>query len=345
MYNTCEAFEKLKEYLVTNCGAKIASGGKEVIKRCHKCGDSKDPRKAHMYIGMKDNNIVYNCFLCGGGIVDQQFFRDINCYDTDLINSVIRQNKIINQNKTIIYRKNINRVINNSIDIPNYDMKVDYLKNRLGYSLDHVLNHLKIILSLKNYLAQNHITYYTRDPRIIEDLDKYFIGFLCVDNNQIIMRRVVDSGIVHSNCDTRYVVYVCDNRFIDKNSKIYIIPTAYDMSRLYNRIDIHIAEGPFDILGVYINVKIDSNIPNIYAAVGGKNYQTAINYIVKRYGFINFNLHFYLDKDVDSYIETVYRKLYSPFGCKIFIHRNGFENEKDYGVPMDRIKDVVKQIC
>ena len=31
---TTEAFELLKRYLIDNFGAKVASGGKEVIKRC-----------------------------------------------------------------------------------------------------------------------------------------------------------------------------------------------------------------------------------------------------------------------------------------------------------------------
>lgn len=42
-YNTSEAFESLKAYLIQNFNAKPASGGKEIIKRCHFCGDSRDP--------------------------------------------------------------------------------------------------------------------------------------------------------------------------------------------------------------------------------------------------------------------------------------------------------------
>lgn len=344
MNNTCEAFERLKSYLVSDHGAKIASGGKEVIKRCHRCGDSKDPRKAHMYIGMKDSNIVYNCFLCGGGVVDQQFFRDINCYDADLINMVINQNKS-DKIKSVIsdhYYRNHISITNTPSHIPNYSMKLDYLKNRLGINLDDSLNRLKIILSLKHFLYANYINTLTRDPRIVEDLDKYFIGFVCVDNNHIIMRRIVDSGIVHPNCDSRYVVYVTDNRFVDENNKIYIIPCQFYNDN-FSGINIHIAEGPFDILGIYFNTNFDQSMLNIFAAVGGKSYDTAVKYILRKVGFINFNLHFYFDRDVDENLALKYRNEFLPFGCKMFVHRNCFENERDFGVPDERIKDVVKQ--
>ena len=39
---TSEAFEALKQYLIDNHNAKIVSGGREILKRCHICGDSRD---------------------------------------------------------------------------------------------------------------------------------------------------------------------------------------------------------------------------------------------------------------------------------------------------------------
>ena len=56
--NTSEAFEILKQYLIDNYNAKVASGGREIIKRCHICGDSRDLSDAHMYIGMRNGIIV-----------------------------------------------------------------------------------------------------------------------------------------------------------------------------------------------------------------------------------------------------------------------------------------------
>ena len=52
------AFEALKVYLIKEHNAKIASGGKEIVKKCHICGDSRDPSSRHMYIGLKDGTIV-----------------------------------------------------------------------------------------------------------------------------------------------------------------------------------------------------------------------------------------------------------------------------------------------
>ena len=46
--NTSEAFEALKECMVNNYHARIVSGGKEILKRCHFCGDSSDPSNTQM---------------------------------------------------------------------------------------------------------------------------------------------------------------------------------------------------------------------------------------------------------------------------------------------------------
>ena len=61
-------------------------------------------------------------------------------------------------------------------------------------------------------------------------------------------------------------------------------------------------------------------------------------------GIINFEVHFYPDKDVTDYEfnKTLYAVNSLP--CNIFIHRNIQQDEKDYGVPIDRIKDSIKMI-
>ena len=84
--SSSEAFESLKQYMVENHRAKLVSGGREILKRCHICGDSRDQSDAHMYIGMKNGSIVYNCFKCNaGGVVDGKFLRDMDCYDPNII--------------------------------------------------------------------------------------------------------------------------------------------------------------------------------------------------------------------------------------------------------------------
>ena len=46
---------------------KVASGGSEVVVRCFKCGDSKDPKHAHLYISVPqsaEDIPLYNCKKC-----------------------------------------------------------------------------------------------------------------------------------------------------------------------------------------------------------------------------------------------------------------------------------------
>lgn len=344
--SSSEAFEALKEYLVKEFNAKIASGGKEVVKRCHFCGDSRDPSERHLYIGMNNGFIKYNCFKCNaGGTVDAKFLRDLDCYDTGLINLCVEQNKKIlesNQSKSgslsnLYYLKNIVIPLsNNEFAIK----KLNYISNRMGHVFTtHDAARFKIILNLKDFLDINGITKYTRHTELINLIDKYFIGFLSMDNRYIIMRRLIPEGKLPEQIDTRYLNYNitgCTNNA----TKHYVIPGNIDLNQ---PLDIHIAEGGFDILSIYLHVApIGSNA--IYAAIGGKSYLNLVKFFIMNYGFIGFNLHLYPDSDVDFKDIQKIKYEIAPFNIQCFIHRNMSEGQKDYGVSMDLINDSISRL-
>ena len=341
---TTEAFELLKKYLIDNFGAKVASGGKEVIKRCHICGDSRDKSDAHMYIGMRNDGLIcYNCFKCNhGGIVDGLFLRNMGCYDTNVIMSVSEQNKSI-YNTSNGYMKSQTFINNNPLYDISYDeitkRKIDYLEKRIGLCINAFdAKRFKIILNLKRFLDLNNISNYTRYPDIINLLNKYFIGFLSMDNKYIILRRIIPEGNLPKNIDTRYVNYNIYG--LENGSKFYTIP-----SNIYTNlpIDIHISEGIMDILSVKNNLIHNEN--SIHSAICGKSYSSIVRYFIVNYGFINFNLHLYMDNDVsNSSLSKIINDVSIYNDIKIFIHRNSFQNEKDYGVPNNRIIDSFIQI-
>lgn len=342
--NNNAAFEALKVYMVENYGAKLAAGGKEIIKRCHFCGDSRDVTSKHLYIGMRDGLIVYNCFKCPAqGIVDGKFFRDLGCYDIDLIN-ICNQN---NKNNTA-YTENVRKThfLKNVIprftyrEAPESIKKLEYINNRLGVNLTiNDLARFKIVLNLYDYINANTIGNLTRYKDICDQLDQVFIGFLSADSSYINFRRIVPEGIVHKNIDTRYVNYNIYG-LLDNASKYYIIPSIINPSQPLN---IYIAEGVFDILGVYLNTDNDKS-NSIFASIGGKSYMNIITNLILKYGFMKFTLHIYIDNDIDDYEIHKIANLLRPIGCRIFMHRNTFPGEKDYGVPKDRIKDSIKLI-
>lgn len=344
-YSTNEAFESLKVFMVENYGAKLASGGKEITKRCHICGDSRDRTARHMYIGLnKQGVLVYNCFKCGAsGLVDGAFFRSLNCFNVDMIQICNENNK-----KSVSYQEQSTKrkFIKNRTpilsyrDAPETAKKVEYISNRLGYNFSlQDLARFKIILNLYDYINANTVGTLTRNKDMCDLIDKFFIGFLSLDNAYINMRRLVPENKLPKFIDERYINYNIYG-FQDNSRRYYVIPTQINTCQ---KVKIHIAEGVFDILGVYLNTDSDK-ANSIFAAIGGKSYMSLTKFFMLEYGFMNFELHIYVDNDVDNFEIQKIANLVKPIGVEIFMHRNLFQGEKDYGVRRENIIDKVVKL-
>lgn len=343
MTNNTQGFEALKQYMIDNGMAKTASGGKELVKRCHICGDSRDHTDAHMYIGCRNGVIVYNCFKCNArGVVDAKFLRDIDCYDQNIMYLCQMQNNE-NSGSKQYNSGSLRNYIPKSLLIPisNNDFaikKIQYIENRLGFTLtQEYISAFKIILNLKDFLSFNNITKYTRDPEMVDLIDKFFVGFLSADNRYVILRRLIPEGKLPKFIDTRYIVYNIFGR--NDGIKYYAIPGSIDMTR---PVSIHIAEGVFDIISIYANLpRIDNSM---YLAISGKSYSSIIQYVIMTYGIVCFDLHIYPDADISNSEMMKIKNELSIFNIRIFIHRNGYNGEKDYGVSKDRIIDNIVRI-
>ena len=227
------------------------------------------------------------------------------------------------------------------IPISNNDFaikKIQYIENRLGFPLtQESISAFKIILNLKDFLSFNNITKYTRDPEMIDLIDKFFVGFLSADNRYVILRRLIPEGKLPKFIDTRYIVYNIFGR--NDGIKYYTIPGSVDMTR---PVSIHIAEGVFDIISIYANLpRVDNSM---YLAISGKSYSSIIQYVIMTYGIVCFDLHIYPDADITNSDMMKIKNELSIFNIRIFVHRNGYDGEKDYGVSRDRIIDNIIRI-
>ena len=110
-------------------------------------------------------------------------------------------------------------------------------------------------------------------------------------------------------------------------------------------VKIHLAEGQFDILSIFYNLNNCNRNQNIYIACGGKSYAQALEFILLETGIINYEIHYYPDKDVtdSDFFKSTQQKV-NLLPANIYIHRNMCPGEKDYGVPMNKITDTVKVI-
>lgn len=347
MKEELSTFNKLALFIKTFHNGRLASGGKEITKKCHICGDSRDPRSQHMYIGInKDSGVfVYNCFKCNSfGMVTSQFIREMDPYHetSDLCIEIDAWNRAKMKNSkhyNIIQQKGLNRIpyaILKSRKNDDTFYKLKKFNKRLGVNLTlEEAEQLKVVFNLKDFLRNNNISIITRHPNMIEILDKYYIGFLSMDSSFIIFRSLIPESKIPGNIGHRYENY---NIFgsIDNTYRHYIIPCEIDTLSM-SPIKIFIAEGAFDILSLYLNVIKDHN-QCIFSAIGGKSYFMMVKFFIEKYGLINSEFHICPDAEIDNYEMINIQKVLQPFKIPVYVHRNSYPGEKDFGVSKDRIR-------
>lgn len=339
--------EEFKNYMVNAMPlGKLASGGSVINCRCPECGDSKKNSKSrHMYISLptiKDPPL-YFCHLCNsGGIVSYRKLIDWGIQDPDIANKLYTHN--LSTANSTRYRKlgtgRIFNIINNYIkDDELTKAKMIYINNRLGQNLTPIdFLKLKIVLNLNDLLDSNNINNLTRQYNIVQDLDRAFVGFLSLDNGFVTMRKL-DDQMVYDSVNYRYVNY----RIFDKedtSERFYVVPQAINLLQP-GRIKLHVAEGVFDILSIYLNLR--KGEPGIYSTVCGSNYSSIISYFMIEKCIPNLEIHLYPDNDQSDYKMNWIVKNYDPMRLPIYIHRNLSPKEKDFGVPLDRIKESVRK--
>ena len=345
--------EKLKEFLLKKFPeAKVVSGGKEVNIKCRLCGDSRKGSHYHFYISL-GNEVeppMYKCFHCNaGGLLTVSFLSQL--LNFDIIDSDIAyelNEEIKNKVKYSLYRKP-NKFINNLIyhyPIIDNDInreKLNYISERIGYNFTYNdLMENKIILNLGDLLYYNNIIQYTRDKDIMQKLNDFFIGFLSLDNGYVTLRKYINYDIYPDKINTRYVNYNIFNS-ISGTMRYYCIPTQCNL--LSNEpIHIRIGEGCFDILSILYNLNNNNRYNNIYIASNGKGYYNVIKVLLDNFNLINIIIHLYPDNDVSQYELQYFIDKIKNIGINVYIHRNSYPGEKDFGVPINKIQESVYKV-
>ena len=328
--------------------AKRASGGREIRVRCRYCGDSKDPTHSHMYIHVPVDNSdapTFHCFLCQtSGLVSSKTLIEWGVYDPSFASDLDKNNKNASKNTKFKGYESVHYPFYNVVRNGELaEKKIQYIKSRIGVelSIQECLRQ-KIVLNLKDILdyPYNGISEYTRHPNIVQQLNDNFVGFMSLDNNFVNLRRIVNKGIVYEGIDKRYINYNVHGK-IDNTEKMYIMPDTEDLT-IPHRIQIHIAEGPFDILSIRYNLRKGES--GIFGAVTGSGYRGLIMHLICNYQLFYFDLHVYPDNDEhgDDYIMNSIKRYIEPYGARLYIHRNIYQGEKDFGVTPDRIIESIE---
>lgn len=312
-------------------------GKNQIALRCMFCGDSKkDPRKTRFYVQINADNdvpMLYNCFNCGAsGIITPSVLRTFEINDLNLNSNLLSYNKSISKK----IKKNINSKINRlnlSVPVPKNTelnrMKLKYIENRLGIKLTiDDIQRFKIIFSLEQFLSTNKINEVTCKPDRARRLNEDYVGFLTSSNDHIIYRDITGKNKM------RYDKYTIIPE-IDNSKKFYTIPKTIDI--VSNKpVIINMAEGVFDILGIYYNVK-KQNDDEIYVAICDSSYIPVIKYFLSL-GLVGDNIiiNIFSDSDHQPYF---YKNLFSELSVwvkKINLFYNN--KSKDFGVPKSEIE-------
>lgn len=311
----------------------------QIALRCMFCGDSKkDPRKTRFYVQINADNdapILYNCFNCGAyGILTPAVLRTFEINDLNLNSNLIAFNK-----STL---RKIKKTLNLKTDkldvkvplpknIKSNVLKKKYIENRLGIKLTiEDIEKFKIIFSLEQFLDTNKINTVSGKPDRARLLNEDYVGFLNSSNDQIIYRDITDKN------KKRYDKYKI-NPDILESRKFYTIPTTIDITT-HKDVIINMAEGVFDILGVYYHVK-HQNDNELYVAICDSEYTSVIKYFLGL-GLIGDNIiiNIYSDNDHPPYFYKHMIDELSIWVKSINLFYN--EKSKDYGVHKDNIQIV-----
>lgn len=328
-------------------GAHEASGGKEIVCRCRYCPDSTDPNHGHMYISVPqeaDDPILFHCFKCQtSGVLDSRTLMDWGIYDPIIgVNADKIISKASRSKKFVGYNREWYPFINYVQDKQLAAQKLAYINNRLGTNLTEAdCMKQKIILNLREALDRNRIQQYTRHPNIVQQLNDNFVGFLSLDNNFVNMRRLCREGVVYDSIDKRYINYNIHGKK-DNTEKMYVMPTVLDLT-IPRKVNIHVAEGPFDILSIRYNLRQNESDFSIFAAVTGSGYRGLVMHLINTFKIFYFDLHVYPDNDKfgDTRMVEELNYLISPYGATLYEHRNIYPGEKDFGVSLSNIDERV----
>lgn len=316
-----------------------SSSGRNIMVRCPFCGDSaKHSDSKHLSIKVdveKGTPMLYQCFQpsyrCGAkGVVTTTLLQKLGCTKMQPLIDLSSYNRTINVVKDKFNVKVAREyTLVNTLTQANI-MKAEYINNRLGINFTpSEMKKLKIQLSLLEFLNMNGIKrrFFSKDR--CDLIDSCTVGFVSAYDDYLICRDVTKK----LRTGSRYTMYNASGNPSANDMKLYIIPTTIDLMSSKSTT-LHIAEGPFSILGAYLHCDMeDEGRNNIFIANCGTGYRNSIEHIVKQYGFCKLRINIYSDSEVPmKEYEKLYQILSNRYDVRKFqVHYN--TKKEDFGYP------------
>ena len=344
MDNGIEIKREVINLLQTLPVCKPSTNMKNWTVRCPYCGDSKTANHGHFSILIdldSDRPMLYRCFRCNeSGILTDMTLEDLQLFAPANIRNGISQYNKKSHNSTYITDKPKNYKIPEVRYNQFTQRKLDYINNRLGTDIDAMkATQYKIILNFIDFLVYNNIPFGNEGNSILKagtvrELEQNYVGFLSSNNNKITFRDITENGFFG-----RYYKVTLDIMNTSPNT-FYALDSSYDL--LYtNDMHIRVAEGTFDIIGIYENLDIDKSQNSLFLASCGFGFSRILKFLIYKGCTSDIHFHLYADADKsDAEIRNLFRnQFYKIWIDKIIIHRNTIPGQKDFGVRKDEMRD------
>ena len=348
-----EVKEQVIQQLKTLPVCKPSSNMRQWVVRCPYCGDSVKSNHGHFSILVDLNSdapMLYRCLKCNeSGILIPQVLEDLQLGYDQSLNKQLELLSRISSNTSYFKDKVKNFIVPVPSDSSTNYRKLNYLNTRLGTNLTFAdCAKYKIVLSFWEFIDANKIPVDVPDvmggclkSTIVKTLDEKYLGFVSANNNKIVFR---DVSIDSSGFLGRYYKVTLDILNRSPNT-FYSLMSTFDL--LYTEpINIHIAEGTFDILSVYLNLKPETSQNSLFFASCGYSFSTILKYLIYTGVTTDINLHVYSDNDKTDkdHLSLLRKPFYQTWIDKVYIHRNVYANEKDFGVSKEKINEYVYQL-
>ena len=309
------------DYLLGLPGARVSADKTQCTIMCPWC-DTEGTSRPHLSVKLEideDTPMWYMCFraTCGKrGILDTKLLRKHGCIDPDTLNELGQHNASVSPT---IEKRFIERDARDyaMVNLPtgNNKLKLAYVRNRLGVKLefDHLKN-LKIQLSILDLLRLNDIKKLSAGNSTMQNLDLYCVGFISMYNDYMICRDITPDN----KTGFRYYTYRISGKTDPNDLKVYCIPTTINIMSP-EVATINVAEGPFSILGAFLNTDIGNETENsVWLANCGAMYEQTIIKTCKQYGLLKVNINIWSDSEIKL---GMYKKLYSGLKSRLDIRQ------------------------
>lgn len=286
------------------------TGNEYTAAQCPNCGD----RRKHCYVLIKlddDTPVLYNCFKCNAkGIVGKEFLSFFGIDDIRIPKTKYSKKLSVSDSATDTLDYGV--TVTEKDDI---SYACEYIKKRVGhYPTLAELQYFQFVGNPVNYAAE-------------------YLGYDGKNRKQFSNRcwfRLTNGNIHGRAIDNNPMRWIRFHTNKVKQAGLYTIKLPFD---LYQPINVCIAEGIMDVIGLYYNYPMTNAI---YIAALGKNYNRGIEHILSM-GIFGESVNVKVFKDPNVRV----REIFIPYHLQQLFKKVEFYenlNGKDYGVLPDELE-------